>query len=103
MGEVAGRGQRRRACSHSRGAARPGVIDRELDQHKGWPVIGTLAGEGAQDICNDTVEALYLTRGVEMMLQAVDELGSQARPESAGEERVAVQGEHVRQPHVAEH
>ena len=50
---------------------RPGVIDCELDQHKGWPVVGTIAGEGAQDISNDTVEALYLSSGVEMMLQAV--------------------------------
>ena len=74
---------------------RGGVVDRELRQrHEGRPVVGTLAGEGAQDVGDDAVDAFYLAGGVVMMRRAVDERGAQrrvqARPECAGEARVAV-------------
>ena len=53
------------------------------------------------------VDALYLTGGVVVVWRAENERRSQrlvqARPKCAGEARVAVRDEDVRQPHVAEY
>ena len=55
------------------------VIKRELNQrHEGGPVVGPLAGKGAQDVGNDTVDALDLARGVVVVRRAEDERSTSA-------------------------
>ena len=83
------------------------AVDRELDRrHEGRPVVDILAGEGAQDVGDEAVDAPCFAGGVMMMWRAVDERGAQphvhrARPQGAGEARV--RDEHLGQPHLAGH
>ena len=65
-GRVAGAERRRR------------VVDRKLDQrHELGPVVAALAGEGAQHVGDDAVDALRLGVGVVVVRRAEDELGAQ--------------------------
>ena len=43
-----------------------------MSQHKGRPVVRTLAGEGAQNVSDDAVDALDLTGRVMTVWQAED-------------------------------
>ena len=81
-------------------------MDRKLYQlDKSLPVVGTLAGNGAQDVGDDAVDVFDLAVGFMMVL--IDELCThcrvQARSVGTGEACVAVRDEHVGQPHVAEY
>ena len=81
-------------------------MDRKLYQlDKSLPVVGTLAGNGAQDVGDDAVDVFDLAVGFMMVL--IDELCThcrvQARSVGAGEARVAVPDNHVGQPHVTEY
>ena len=82
-GSVAGAERRRR------------IIDGEFDQrHKCWPVVAALVGEGAQDVGDDTIDALHLARGVVVVWRAKHQGGAQGSvelgPKGAGKASVAV-------------
>ena len=112
---VAGSGRQNRASSRTR---RRRVTQSIRSRTSSWPaaplhcsrraVVCTLAGEGAQHVSDDAVEASDLAGG-RIMVQLVPDderltqCRVQTRPAGAGEARVAVRDEHVWQPHVAEH
>ena len=81
------------------------VVDGNLDErHQVWPVVAPFAGEGAQNVADDAVDALDLAGCVVVMLLAEHERRSellvQTRPEGAREAHVAVRYEHVGQPNL---
>ena len=84
------------------------VVDGKLDErHQVWPVVAPFAGEGAQNVADDAVDALDLAGCVVVMLLAEHERRSellvQTRPEGAREAHVAVRYEHVGQPNLVEY
>ena len=55
------------------------VVDQKLHQRgELWPVVLLVIDEGTQDVCNDTVDPLYLACSVVVLQQPKNEGGAQS-------------------------